>query len=179
LEQLVYNLVNNAVKYCYRGTRIHLDCKKKYLGPHHPHILTVTDYGMKMDVGPAVYELYSRGLNTTRIEGLGIGLFLVKKIAEAHGGSVGYSSAKVSDYNVPLIEPYLRAQLQWRQSDFMRDLDRELERLGRSGDYYRIVALGEGNELRYSRPTRGELVNSIKKATWEVTFEVVIPPLER
>ena len=30
-EQVVYNLVNNAEKYCYRGTRINVDCKLRNL----------------------------------------------------------------------------------------------------------------------------------------------------
>jgi len=48
-EQIVYNIVNNAEKYCYRGTKIDMDCKLKSLEENAPHILTVIDYGLPLD----------------------------------------------------------------------------------------------------------------------------------
>ncbi len=173
-EQLLYNLLNNAVKYCYRGTVIHLDCRKLDLEPMSPHVLTVTNYGKQLTDGSRVYELYERDEDEGR-EGLGVGLYIVRRIAEAHGGKVEHSSELVSSFNVPLIEPYLNTDFEGKDLSLTGQLTGEMARLGDSGDKMKIVAHDGRGARRYAYPSRLELVNTIKKKTYQTIFTVTIP----
>lgn len=178
LEQLVYNLVGNAVKYCQRGTVIWLDCKKMEKNNKKKHVLTVTNYGPKVEEGENVYKLYYRGKKASEEEGMGVGLFIAKRIAEAHGGEISHYNKQVSVYNVPLIEHYIMTK---RTNSFVPDeklkekLSTELTRLKAEGLYEKIVARsGQWGFLLY-QPVKRQLSDAIMEATYEVVFEIVIP----
>lgn len=175
LEQMVYNLVSNAVKYCYRGTKIFMDCvKKDPYDASSPHILTVADYGLSIDCDEKCYELYYRGKNIPHeADGLGIGLYVARKIIQVHGGTITHSCELISEFNVPLIEAYLR----WdgADKDLFPYLQEEIIRLKQQGKYQATVALDTSGSLRFANPYPDELKNSIRRATWKVTFEAIIP----
>jgi signal transduction histidine kinase len=172
LEQLLYNLVTNAVKYCYPGTTIRIDCKKADLSTRSPHILTVTDYGREFRCR-SPFQIFSRGDNVTDIEGMGIGLYTAKRIADMHHASFDWCTELVSEYNVPLIEPYIN-------EDFKKDvvqeekLKAERDRLTRSGKYCQIIAQDRPGSPLF-QPVVDEIVDMIGKPTWEVTFRVILP----
>jgi|GEM_PF-5030268 len=109
LELIIYNIVNNAIKYAHDGSRIYIDCdvtsdystRQKF---------TVIDYGQQMTNDPDLpYELYYRdpALNNLFIAGNGIGLYVSKQAADYIGAKISHKVTKVSDYYVPFIEPYL------------------------------------------------------------------------
>ena len=176
LEQLVYNLVNNAVKYSYRGTKIHLDCRKTGTSRTSPTEIVGTNYGIQMS-GESFdpYELYARGQNVQLIDGLGVGLYLVARIAEAHNGNVRHRSTLISNFNVPLIVPYLKSGHPALDKEIRPKLEQELKRLKQLGEYEKIVALKEDRKLKLSTPSPGELAECIRRKTWRVTFVVTIP----
>jgi hypothetical protein len=130
-EQLLYNLLNNAVKYAHRGTTIHLDYGLASGAWNAPHRLVVTDYGIEMRNDPHVYELYHRMNDKT--EGLGVGLFLCKRIADVHGGKIEHNCDLISCFNVPLVTPFLMAceggQCTWADPKLIDDVRRELGRI--------------------------------------------------
>lgn len=93
IEQIVWNLVTNAVKFTPSGGTIEIDLSTQ----DDMACLAVTDSGIGLD--PAhlqeVFEMFRQvdtGL-TRRAGGLGIGLALVKQMAELHGGRVTAKSA--------------------------------------------------------------------------------------
>jgi two-component system, sensor histidine kinase len=93
LEQVVSNLLDNAVKYTPLGGRVGLTIVAD--GPD--AVLTVRDtgVGIPQDVLPLIFDLFVQANQTLeRSEGgLGLGLTIVKHLVELHGGRVSASSA--------------------------------------------------------------------------------------
>jgi PAS domain S-box-containing protein len=95
IEQVIVNLVGNAAKFSHRGSVVEVSLAAE--GDPPEAVLAVTDHGV--GIAPAmlesVFDLFvqvdqsaarSRG-------GLGIGLTMVKKLVELHGGTVTADSA--------------------------------------------------------------------------------------
>jgi len=178
LEQLIYNIIGNAIKYCHRGTVIYMDCKKLDIKPNSPHILTITNYGIKMEKGENPYKLYNRGSNIYKGEGLGIGLYIAKQIVYAHDGSIDHDCEQISGFNVPLIKPYLERKLIGKKMHLIQPLREEDERLEKSAEYDKIIAIPKYEDLPLYYPSYLEIINSINKPSYKVTFTVIIPAKE-
>ena len=95
LQQCVVNLLTNAAKYTDRGGHIEVT-----LGHETDHAnVTVTDNGSGIapEMLPVVFDLFVQSERTLdRAQGgLGIGLSVVRRLVEMHGGSVTAASAGV------------------------------------------------------------------------------------
>ncbi|RYX82693.1 PAS domain-containing protein [bacterium] len=94
LEQIVNNLITNAIKYTPSGeVRVQLE---KLDGSA---VLTISDTGIGMDTElmPRLFQLFSQANRSlARSEGgLGVGLTIVKQLVELHGGTVeGHSEGE-------------------------------------------------------------------------------------
>ena len=92
LAQAVANLLNNAAKYTQRGGHIWLIAERAGAQA----VITVRDTGVGIPsaVLPHVFEMFTQGEQTRArtLGGLGIGLTLVKRLVEMHGGTVGAES---------------------------------------------------------------------------------------
>jgi signal transduction histidine kinase len=93
IEQVVSNLLTNAAKYTPAGGHIRLRLQLDEQGQAE---LSVADDGVGMS--PAllahVFDLFVQGERSTQSQaGLGLGLALVRRLVELHGGTVGASSA--------------------------------------------------------------------------------------
>ncbi|WP_075794424.1 PAS domain-containing sensor histidine kinase [Massilia putida] len=93
LVQVVANLLNNAAKYTPEGGRIEVDLE----AADGQAFLAVRDNGNGIgpDLLPVVFDLFTQGSRTLdRAQGgLGLGLALVRKLVELHGGQVDAASA--------------------------------------------------------------------------------------
>jgi PAS domain S-box-containing protein len=93
LAQVLANLLINAAKYTSEGGHIRLEAERH----GGTVVLRVRDTGMGIapSLLPHVFDLFTQGARTLdRAQGgLGIGLTLVKKIVEMHGGTVEARSA--------------------------------------------------------------------------------------
>jgi signal transduction histidine kinase len=177
LEQLLYNFISNAIKYAYRGTNILLDCMLNNEKTH--HVLTVTNYGIDIGEDRKILDLFQRGKNVEGEEGLGIGLFLARKIAIAHGGDVDFERDLVSDYNVPLIQNYLTinkySSVRWKVDEsILESLKLIKQELEVTDKYWQIVSKNDGG-TEYYKSTIGETIISLKKPTYKVTLKAYIP----
>ena len=88
LEQVVVNLLNNAAKYSENSGKIRLEARTEA----GQVVIRVTDQGVGIpsDKLPRMFELFAQGdRSLARSEGgLGIGLTVVKKLVELHGGTI-------------------------------------------------------------------------------------------
>ena len=88
LQQVVANLLTNAVKFTPSGGALHL--RLRQLESDVELEVTDTGEGIAADFLPSVFEAFRQADgSTTRIQGgLGLGLSIVKHLVEAHRGSV-------------------------------------------------------------------------------------------
>ncbi len=93
LEQVVSNLVSNAIKYTPEGGCIEVKLKK--LDSHAVITVSDTGVGINEELLPSVFDYFRRGkgASTARHEGLGLGLAIVREIVTQHGGTVDAQSA--------------------------------------------------------------------------------------
>jgi PAS domain S-box-containing protein len=93
LQQVVWNLLFNAVKFTPRGGRIQVQLK---LADSYVEIaVNDTGQGIKPEFLPYVFDRFRQadGSHTRRHRGLGLGLAIVRHLVELHGGIVDVTSA--------------------------------------------------------------------------------------
>ena len=102
LQQVVSNLLVNAVTYTDGGGRLWVDltCEER------DAVLTVGDTGrgIASDLLPRIFEPFTKG-DVTSEQGLGIGLAIARQLVALHGGTIHASSAgpgKGSEFVVTL-----------------------------------------------------------------------------
>jgi len=90
LDRVLWNLVGNAIKFTPMGGTITLSSR----AANGQACISVKDNGMGMpeDELPHLFTEFRRLKGTAKIEGTGLGLFIVKTIVEAHGGTVEVES---------------------------------------------------------------------------------------
>jgi signal transduction histidine kinase len=103
LTQAMMNLAQNAVEHTTEGTRIALGSE---LRPGEP-CLWVADDGP--GIAPAererIFDRFARGTGERRSEGAGLGLAIVRAIAEAHGGRIELRSEPGRGARFTLVIP--------------------------------------------------------------------------
>ena len=85
-EEAVYNLLDNAVKYTPEGGRVTLCVEKKEIFTE-IHVRD-TGKGIALERQAQIFTRFYREPEVQDLEGLGIGLYLTRKIAELQGGYV-------------------------------------------------------------------------------------------
>jgi signal transduction histidine kinase/ActR/RegA family two-component response regulator len=95
LQQVVWNLLMNAVKFTPRDGRI--DVQLRRAGSQAEVVIGDTGQGIAPEMLPHVFERFRQAdSSSTRAHGgLGLGLALVKHLVELHGGTVAARSAGV------------------------------------------------------------------------------------
>ena len=105
LEQVIINLLSNASKYSPEGSRILLTA-----GINNSNLLvSVKDEGMGISTEDqaVLFQPYQRvGKEQGKVQGLGLGLTVVKAIVEAHGGQIWVESetgkGSTFSFSIPL-----------------------------------------------------------------------------
>ena len=92
VEQMLNNLISNAVKYSPHTQDIHV----RAYGDGSNVLIQVRDSGLGIDECDmaSMFSRFFRAQTASGIQGTGIGLSLVKKLVELHGGSIRVESKK-------------------------------------------------------------------------------------
>jgi CheY-like chemotaxis protein/two-component sensor histidine kinase len=92
LQQVVWNLLTNAIKYTPCGG--HIETRLEREGEHAAIIVRDFGEGISPDFLPYVFARFRQadGATTRKHGGLGLGLSIVRHLVEAHGGQVRVSS---------------------------------------------------------------------------------------
>src|SRR4051812_39401524 len=90
LRQVIQNLVDNAVKYSSAGGRVHVSA----LADDGHVLIDVADEGPGIvpDDHELIFEKFGRSSGGATKPGSGLGLFIARSIAEAHGGTLDVRS---------------------------------------------------------------------------------------
>jgi signal transduction histidine kinase len=89
LEQVFVNLLTNALKYG-AGSAVEITAVNEGGAAR----LSVRDHGIGIDKAnqQRIFERFERAVSKQNISGLGLGLFIVRQIVEAHGGTISVES---------------------------------------------------------------------------------------
>ncbi len=95
LQQMVLNLLTNAMEFSPQGGRITVRLKRENTGV----VLSVTDTGegISAEFLPYIFDRFRQAESTNKHQhgGLGLGLAIVRHLVEAHGGTIRASSKGV------------------------------------------------------------------------------------
>jgi signal transduction histidine kinase len=89
MEQVVLNLISNAIKYA-AGTPLSVKLSRD--GAH--AVLVVRDQGIGIPPGSheRIFDRFERAVPSKEYTGLGLGLYIARQIVEAHGGAISVDS---------------------------------------------------------------------------------------
>jgi signal transduction histidine kinase len=169
-ELLVYNLVDNAVKYAYIGTNIYLIWSRI----DNEYELSVVSYGPRMPDGEEMYGLYVRGNDVRFRQGDGLGLYVVKRIQEKLELSRSHDSERISYHNIPLIPWYNKTDF-FESKDYTKISDSKL--FINNDTPQALLAINEYSETKIKENdlTSEYLKKNIGKETWKTSFHIRIP----
>ncbi|HKE05116.1 MAG TPA: ATP-binding protein, partial [Blastocatellia bacterium] len=93
LQQVVWNLISNAIKFTPEGGRVEITLKRS--DPHIAIVVRDTGKGIEPEFLPHIFERFRQAdmSSARRVGGLGLGLSLVKHLIELHGGTAEAESA--------------------------------------------------------------------------------------
>lgn len=92
LQQVIWNVVSNAVKFTPQGGRVHVSLTKDV---GYRIVVSDTGIGIDADFLPHIFQRFRQGdpSPTREYGGLGLGLAIVRQLVELHGGTVAVESA--------------------------------------------------------------------------------------
>ena len=107
IEQVVQNIIGNALKYTQRGGRITVSAWKKSSELH--FAIEDTGCGIKPEDVPFVFEPFFRGEKSRdpNISGSGLGLSIAKYIVEQHAGNItcesNFGEGTMLEFSIPVL----------------------------------------------------------------------------
>jgi signal transduction histidine kinase len=105
LDQVVTNLISNAVKYG-MGKPIEVSAE----GDDERATLVVRDHGIGIDprAKDRIFDPFARAVSARNYGGLGLGLYIVRTIVDAFGGTVKVDSSLQSGSTFTVVLPRLK-----------------------------------------------------------------------
>jgi PAS domain S-box-containing protein len=109
LEQILTNVVGNAIKYG-RGPSGRNEIEVTVSSDGSDARVCIRDHGIGIDRADLakILEPFERAVSSRSYGGLGLGLYIVRRLVDAHGGSIAIESAKGVGTTVSIRLPRLR-----------------------------------------------------------------------
>jgi signal transduction histidine kinase len=92
LRQVWTNLLNNAVKFSSKRPRRSIEVGSRTEGGETAYFVRDNGVGFAPEFGPKLFNAFQRLHDGRDFEGTGVGLALVRRIVERHGGRIGAES---------------------------------------------------------------------------------------
>ncbi|MEH1804859.1 PAS domain S-box protein [Nostoc sp.] len=115
LQQVIWNLVSNAIKFTPQGGQVEISLES--VGSQVKLRVSDTGKGISPDFLPFVFDYFRQadGATTRKFGGLGLGLAIVRHIVELHGGTVkaeslGEEQGATFTVMLPLIQVDINSQ---------------------------------------------------------------------
>lgn len=126
IEEVLLNLLDNAVKYSPRGEHVHIKVRGRVTDED--VIISVADAGQGIPAREQqrIFERFQRVDNSTarRTQGAGLGLYICKAIVEAHGGKIWVQSelgqGSTFTFSLPRDEQHQAPMVIFGGSDWVR-----------------------------------------------------------
>lgn len=105
LERLLFNLLDNAVKYCPFGSRILIEVTQR----NQTVMVAVHDNGPGLPAGDPqkLFDPFRRGQKESKIAGVGLGLAICRSIARAHNADLLALPSTMGGASFILMLPYV------------------------------------------------------------------------
>lgn len=105
LERLLFNLLDNAVKYCPFGSRILIEVTQR----NQTVMIAVHDNGPGLPAGDPqkLFDPFRRGQKESKIAGVGLGLAICRSIARAHNADLLALPSTMGGASFILMLPYV------------------------------------------------------------------------
>jgi signal transduction histidine kinase len=174
IEHVLNNLVDNAVKYSYRGTKIRLQTRKE----KNYNMIHIISYGPRITSGEKIYNLYYREqLNS---EGLGIGMYISRKIIKAHNGEINHNSTLLSSYNLACLTSFEQFREKYKlcpsEMSQIDSIIKNAKLLNETTDLDEILSTAPNNKVLY-QPDEFTFTLEYKLPTYKNDFFIKIPNL--
>lgn len=114
VQRIFENLIGNALKYNPKGVRITVEAVVQATEtqdkPRFIRCVVADDgVGIAREKGQDLFQLYARGRQNNKASGHGLGLYICRKIVEAHGGEIGLETGRREQgleiwFTLPLAE---------------------------------------------------------------------------
>lgn len=118
MNQLIYNLIGNALKFCDNKPFIEVSCKKasptelrliqgaNEFGSYHHFMFKDNGIGFSQEYAQQIFTIFQRLNDVQKYSGTGIGLAMCKKIVENHNGFIKADSAPEMGSTFHVFLPY-------------------------------------------------------------------------
>jgi signal transduction histidine kinase len=103
VEQILSNLVSNALKYSPNGGEIRCTIRRE----GDAALLAVSDRGL--GIAPAdqqrLFQPFARAETGQAISGIGLGLYITRELVEQHGGTIALTSPPGAGTTITILLP--------------------------------------------------------------------------
>jgi two-component system sensor histidine kinase/response regulator len=96
VRQIFFNLLSNAIKFSVANTSTHIEIGSEKIGSFIRYFVKDDGAGFDMTYSDKLFRVFQRLHKSENFEGTGVGLALVKRIVQRHGGTV-WAESKVGE----------------------------------------------------------------------------------
>ena len=174
MSHILFNLVDNAIKYGIKGSRIIISAKEVVENYVKKIKISITNYGNSpIEDKKVIFDLYYRGKQSYIIEGTGMGLFVVKKLSSLLGLEVECSTSiqMVKGQNIPYVYYYKKNNNNYQLPNPIQD------KLNKNIDAATVDDIVNKSVSNWTIGAR-EIQNNIDIDIYKNEFVVIIPLTE-